>query len=76
MIILRVAMGRGWREETAKEINTTLVFAEPPTARLHEQSQEVHVTIYNTKDPESELGTPTDMSIREHSSVRGADPLV
>jgi hypothetical protein len=76
MIILRVAMGRGWRKETVKEINTTLVFAAPTTARVHEQSQEVHVTIYDRKDPISGLETPTDASTRTHVSATGTDPLV
>jgi hypothetical protein len=62
MIILRVAMGYGWRKETLKEINTTVVFA-PTAVRVHEQSQAVHVAIYNTKDPNSGPGTPEDVSI-------------
>jgi hypothetical protein len=36
MIILRVAMGCGWRKETLGDISTALVFAEPSTS--HEDS--------------------------------------
>jgi len=51
MIILRVAMNRGWRRETANELNTALVFAQPVT--IHEQSQVGRMTICNTEDPMS-----------------------
>jgi hypothetical protein len=37
MIILRVAMGRGFLKETVKEINTTLVFARPATVTVDEE---------------------------------------
>jgi len=76
MIILRVAMGHGWRKNTAKEIDTTLVFATRTTVRVHEQSQGVHVTTYSTKDPNSGLGTPAERSIGKHMSATGADPVV
>jgi len=68
-------MGHGWRKETLKEINTTVVFAAPTTVRVHEQSQGVHVAIYNTKDPNSGPGTPEDVSIST-ASATGVDPLV
>jgi len=61
MIILRVAMGQGWRKETSKELTTTVVFA-PTAVRVHEQSRGVHVAIYDTKD-NSGPGTPEDVSI-------------
>ena len=76
MIILRVAMGHGWRKETVKEINTTLVFAAPTTARVHEQSKGVHVTIFNRKDRNSGVESPTDASTRTHVSSTGTDGLV
>jgi len=51
MIILRVSMGRGWLKETANELNSVLVFAEPATVHdVDGQSQgEVEsMTTYNT----------------------------
>jgi len=48
MIILRVAMGRGWLRETANELNTALEFAQPVT--VHEQSRVGRMTICNTED--------------------------
>jgi len=60
MIILRVAMGRGWHKETVNEINTALVFAEPPT--VHDQSQGVCTTISNGGEPIYGSGTPTNKS--------------
>jgi hypothetical protein len=40
MIILRVSMGRGWLKETANELNSALVFAEPATVYdIDKQSQ-------------------------------------
>jgi len=69
-------MGHGWRKDTAKEINTTLVFATPTTMRVPEQSQGVHVTMHSTKDPSSGLGTPEDMSIGRHMSATSADSVV
>jgi len=59
VIILRVAMGRGWLKQTGDEISTTLVFAK--SATTHEQSQGVHRTIYNTEEPiSSGSETPTN----------------
>ena len=49
-------MGRGWLKETVKEINTALVFVEPVT--LHEESQEVRMTIHSIEYPISGPGTP------------------
>ena len=67
---LWVAMGRGWLKQTADEISTTLVFAKPAT--IHEQSQGVHRTIYNTEGPISGSETPMnklDTSIKEQMSI-------
>ena len=66
IIILRVAMGRGWLKQTADEISTTLVFARPATT--HEQSQGIRRTIYNTEEPISGPEMPmnkVDTSIKE-----------
>lgn len=65
MIILRVAMGRGWLKESVSEINTTLAFAGPPM--VHWQRQGVHTTIYNTEGSILGPGAPDnnpDMSIK------------
>ena len=75
MIILRVVMGHGWRKETVKEINTTLVFAAPTTARVHEQNKGVHVTIYDREYRNSGVESPSDASTRTHVSATGTDPL-
>ena len=48
MIVLRVAMNRGWLRETANELNTVLAFAQTVTTR--EQSQMGCMTVYNTGD--------------------------
>jgi len=71
MIILRVAMDRAWRKETANEICTGLVFAQP--AAIHEQSQRARMTLYNTEGSISGLGTPanrSDTSVEKHISVK------
>ena len=70
MIILRVAMGRGWLKKTVKEFNTALVFAEPAT--VHEQTQSTSMTIHITEGHVSGLGSPadsSDMSVRKHMSA-------
>jgi hypothetical protein len=77
MIILRVAMGRGWLKKTVKEFNTALVFAEPVT--VHEQIQGASVTIHITEGSISGLGPPTDtsdMSVRKHMNAAGVVSLV
>ena len=70
MIILRVAMGRGFLKETVKEINTTLVFAKPATvAGVDEKCREVRMTIYDIEDSACGPGTPaagTGTSDNEH----------
>ena len=58
MIILRVAMGRGWLKETVNEINTTLVFVNPPV--VQGQSQGVRTTIHITENSMFGPGTPQD----------------
>jgi len=60
MIILWVAMGRAWLKETENEINTALVFAEPPT--VNDQSQGVCTTISDGEEPIYGSGTPTNTS--------------
>jgi len=70
IIILRVAMGRGWLKQTADDISTALVFARPATT--HEQSQGICRTIHNTDEPLSGSGTPmdkVDTSIKEQMSI-------
>jgi hypothetical protein len=65
MIILRVAMGRGWLKETETEINTTLAFADPPM--VHRQGQRVRTTIQNIEGSILGPGTlvnDSDMSIK------------
>jgi hypothetical protein len=77
MIILRVAMGRGWLKKTVKELNTALVFAQPTT--VHEQSQGVRVTIHNTVGTISGPGTPagsSDMSVEKHMSAADVVSIV
>jgi hypothetical protein len=49
MIILRVAMGRGWLKDTVTELNSALEFA--PAAAPQEQSQGACMTICDTVDP-------------------------
>ena len=60
MIILRVAMGRGWLKETVDEFNSTTEFAQHAT--LEEQSQGACMTIRDTVDPLSGAGTPVSSS--------------
>jgi hypothetical protein len=74
MIILRVAMGRGWREGTVNECKTALVFAKP--ALVYEQSQAVPMTIYNIEDPVSAESSDMSESIRKPTSGSGAVSLV
>lgn len=60
MIILRVAMGRGWVKETANEFSSALEFAQPVT--LQEQSQGECMTTCNTVDLISSPGTLVNRS--------------
>ena len=60
MIILRVAMGRGWLKETVDEFNSTIEFAQRAT--LKEQSQGACMTICDTVDPISCPETPVNGS--------------
>ena len=69
MIILRVAMGRGWLKETANELSSALEFAQPATLQVQSQGAFMPVTIYHTSDPissprtpEPDMSTPKDMS--------------
>jgi len=69
-------MGHGWLKETLNEIDTALVFAEPTT--IHEQSQEVCMTINNTEDPIFVSGMPansSNISIKTHTSTANIAPL-
>jgi hypothetical protein len=74
MIILRVAMGRGWLKETSKDINTTLVFANPPT--VDEETQEIQMTIQKLESsmcgPET-LAASSDTSVDEHKGKAGME---
>jgi len=77
MIILRVAMGRGWVKETANEFTTALEFAQPVT--LQEQSQGECMTTCTTIDPVSSPGTPvnrSDTSTTKDMSTMGVVSLV
>ena len=70
IIILRVAMGRGWLKQTADDISTTLVFARPATT--HEQSRNIRRTIYNTEEPITGSETLTkglDTSIKKQTGT-------
>jgi hypothetical protein len=70
MIILRVAMGQAWRKETAKEISSALVFAEP--APVREQSEVVKTTIFNAEDPISRPLAPENnhgAPVYEHTNT-------
>ncbi len=71
MIILRVAMGCGWRNETLDDISTALVFAEPSTS--HEESQGARTTTYNTEGRISASGpaTKSDTSVNRHGNTAG-----
>jgi hypothetical protein len=69
MIILRVAMGRGWRKETVNELNTALVFSKP--ARVHGQNQGVSMTIHTIEDPV--FGPGMSMESSDKKSISGAD---
>jgi hypothetical protein len=76
MIILRVAMGRGWHKETVYEISTALVFRKPPT--VQEQSQVSRTTIYNAEDSIFGPGVPensSNMSTEERTSKAGVASL-
>jgi len=66
MIILRVAMGRGWLKETVNEFNSAIEFAQP--AILKEQSQGARMTICDFVDPISGSGTPVNSS--DTSSIK------
>jgi hypothetical protein len=69
MIILRVAMGRGWRKETLNELNTALIFANP--APVHEQGRAVPKTIHNAEDPVSRESSDMSESLRKPMSGFG-----
>jgi len=59
MIILRVAMGRGFLKETVKETNTTLVFAKPATVTaVDERCRGVQMTIYDIEGSNGSPGMP------------------
>ena len=60
MIILRVAMGRGWLKETVNELNSAIEFAQ--LATLQEQSQGACMTTCDTVDPISGPKTPVNES--------------
>jgi len=72
MIILRVAMGRGFLKETVKDINTTLVFAKPATVTVGEKSRGDRMTIYEIEGSTSGPGTPaasSGTSVYEHTEA-------
>ena len=76
MIILRVAMGRGWLKETANELSSGLEFAQPATLQEQSQGAFMPVTICHTMDPisnhrmpKSDTSTPKDMSKTDIVSV-------
>lgn len=70
MIILRVAMGRGWLKETASELSSALEFAQPTTPQ--EKSQGACMTICNEADPISSPGTlESDTSTTKDLSKTG-----
>ena len=74
MIILRVAMGRGFLKDTVKEINTTLVFASPATGTVGEKSRGSRMTIYEIEGGTSGPGThaaSSGTSINEHMGTVG-----
>jgi hypothetical protein len=77
MIILRVAMGRGWLKETVDEFTSAIEFAQPATLKV--QSQGACMTICDTVDPISGARTPvsnSDMSSTEDMSKAGVVSLV
>jgi hypothetical protein len=77
MIILRVAMGRGWRKEAVNELNTALVFAKP--AMVHDQNQAVSITIHNKEGPvfgPEMSADSSDISVRKSMSGSGVVSLV
>ena len=69
-------MGHGWLKDTVKEINTALIFMEPAT--VHEQSNGIHITIYNTEGLISGPRMPlnvSDISVKKHMSTAGVVSL-
>ena len=69
MIILRVAMGRGFLKGTVKDINTTLAFAKPATLTVGEKSRGGQVTLYEIEAPARSIGTAaatSGTSVNEH----------
>ena len=74
MIILWVALGRGWLKETETEINTALVFAEPPM--VHDQTQGVCTTISNGEEPIYGSGTPTNTSETSIKEQTGSTAII
>jgi hypothetical protein len=74
MIILRVAMGRGWRKETINELNTALVFAN--SAPVNEQNQAVAMEVHITRDPPSRESSIKSGSLKEPMSGSGLVSLV
>jgi hypothetical protein len=66
MIILRVAMGRGFLKETVKEIETTVIFAKPATVAVDEKCKEkcqgVQMMVYEIEGPLCDPGTPAASS--------------
>jgi hypothetical protein len=66
MIILRVAMGRGFLKETVKEINTTLAFTK--SATVEENRREVQMTI---DEIEGSTGGPRPPGVSSGASVDG-----
>ena len=71
MIILRVAMGDGWCKETAAEINSAIAFRSGASTTVHEQSQEIRMTFYDTGDSKSgpETLADSDVSVGKHMVV-------
>jgi hypothetical protein len=71
MIILRVAMGRGFLKETVKETNTTLVFAKPATVTADGEYRGERMTIYDIEGSTcgpGRLPPALITSINEHES--------
>ena len=75
MIILRVAMGRGFLKGTVKDINTTLAFAKPATLTVDEKSRGDQMTVYEMEGPACGPETPaatSEISVNEHVGTVGS----
>ena len=81
MIILRVAMGRGFLKETVKEMDTTLAFAKPATLTVDQKYRGVRMTVHEMEGSAygpgtagtTEASSAGGTSVKEHMGTVGGD---